>query len=127
MFTSGCRPESVCISGTEMLKRLFLIPILLLAASVWFSCEQSDPESVRIENQDTREVTAPSGLVLREEPNTKSVKLALIPLGTRVQVLEEKSEAEQIGDATGRWLRVNHNGIRGWVFGAYLKNIQPAD
>ena len=104
-----------------MLNRFLQIQILIMILLPWIGigCD-SDREAVRIENQDFRKVTASSGLVLREEPNTTSTKLALIPLGTEVQVLEEKAEKVQIGDTSGRWVRVNHNGIRGWVFGAYL-------
>ena len=101
-----CRP-SLCFSLA-----LLIVPL---------SCDTSHDDSVQIENQDMRTVTAASGLVLREKPNTTSTKLALIPEGTKVQVLEEKSESEQIGNVTGKWTRINHNGIRGWVFGAYLE------
>lgn len=71
-------------------------------------------------------VSAASGLRLRSAPNMESERIALIPLNSRVQVLERGAEETIIDGQRGHWMRVQFNSQKGWVFGAFLSEA-PAD
>ncbi|MCC6723119.1 MAG: SH3 domain-containing protein [Saprospiraceae bacterium] len=69
-------------------------------------------------------VTAPSGLVLREQPSKDSKRVLAIPFEDVVTVCEIYSpENEQVnleGIGWGRWQRVMYQGKEGFVFDHYL-------
>lgn len=63
----------------------------------------------------TAYVTAPSGLMLRAEPNTQAQALTTLAFASAVQVLEEFAG----------WLRVQVGGQAGWVYAAYASREKP--
>lgn len=85
------------------------------------------PAALPAETQPSAVVTAPSGLVLREEPDAASKSIGLLPKGTNVTLLTFKTESVTIGGVEGRWVRVQHQVKTGWCFSGYLSAVSSVD
>lgn len=70
-------------------------------------------------------VTAKSGLLVRADSNTNASKLGLVPLGKKVEVLEQSDKTMTIDGKTGHWTRIRYNEIEGWSFGGFLSATPP--
>lgn len=70
-------------------------------------------------------VFSKSGLVLREQANKKSNKLATIPSGSIIKIKEkiDSNTWEVIDKLSGYWIKVEYNNIDGFVFSGYLVKI----
>lgn len=62
-------------------------------------------------------------LRLRSEPTLNGQVLSWLPEGTRVEVLMRAPEAVEVDGQTDYWYQVNHNGVRGWTFGAFIAEV----
>lgn len=62
-------------------------------------------------------------LRLRGEPTLDSQVLSWLPEGTRVEVLLRAPEAVEVDGQIDYWFQVNHNGVRGWTFGAFITEV----
>ena len=71
----------------------------------------------------TSRVYAPSGLKLRVHPNTEGEILKIIPYGDKVIVMEEMLENERIEWMSGHWVKVQHEGAEGYLFGGFLSEL----
>lgn len=58
--------------------------------------------------------TKGAGLNMRVSPDLDSNIVALLPGG---------AEVEQIGEPSGPWVQVSHNGFVGWAWGAYMAPV----
>jgi hypothetical protein len=67
-------------------------------------------------------VTSPF-LRVREEPLAEAQVLAHIRRGAVLEILSRTERKEQIEDATSYWYQVSYEGLRGWVFGAFLEVV----
>jgi len=65
-------------------------------------------------------VTSPF-LRIREEPLANAKVLAHIRRGAVLEILSRTERKEEIEDATAFWYQVSYEGLRGWVFGAFLE------
>ena len=65
-------------------------------------------------------VVAVDGLRLRDQPDQTGRILLSLTEGSRVEVLARTPDAMEIDGQTDYWYQVNHNGLRGWTFGAFL-------
>jgi len=90
---------------------------------------------------DSTYVWAKNGLSLRAEPNKKSERIEIIPFGTRVKlsstmyrydsirlipkILNRHGKDNKELYISANWIKVEVNGMTGYVFGAYLSRIQP--
>lgn len=72
-------------------------------------------------------VNSKGGLRMREEANTESKIVILIPNGSQVEELESSSETVEINGKSGRWTKVKFDGNEGWVFGAFLTDVAKFD
>lgn len=62
-------------------------------------------------------------VILRAEASTTSAKLASLPYGTNLQVLDANGPELQFLGVTARWTKVMHGSQTGWVFGAFLGEL----
>lgn len=62
-------------------------------------------------------------LRLRDEPALTGEVLSWLPEGTRVEVLMRAPDTVEIEGQTDHWYQVNHNGVRGWTFGAFITEV----
>lgn len=78
-------------------------------------------------NQALLYVTAKSGLVLRAGPGPTEKKLATLPYGSQVHVIEYSSKESVINGKHARWARVSarqgDTSIEGWCFSAYIMRL----
>lgn len=73
-------------------------------------------------------VLTPSGVNIREEPSQTSKKMAAIPFGTVIMAQGNYDDiyslhlrdSIEINGTRGHWLPVEHGGIKGFVFSAYV-------
>ena len=63
------------------------------------------------------------GLRLREKPDQTGRILLSLAEGARVEILARTPDAMEIDGRTDYWYQVNHNGLRGWTFGAFLTEV----
>jgi len=62
-------------------------------------------------------------LRVRGEPLAKAPVLAHIRRGAVLEVLSRTDRKEEMEDASSYWYQVSYEGLRGWVFGAFLEIV----
>lgn len=73
-------------------------------------------------------VTAPSGLSLREYNNLDSKKMAVMPYGTKLEVLSlEKNNTMTVAGISGGMHQVEYNNKVGYAFNGFLSNLFPPE
>lgn len=80
-----------------------------------FSTITPEPQSVN--------VMAFSGLKMRAAPNLNGQLLVVVPYGERVDVIEKSDIEERIEWITGNWIKVNYEGIEGFVFDGFTSDL----
>ncbi len=71
-------------------------------------------------------VTAVSGLTLREFPNLQSAKLAVMPLGTKVKIINsEGRNTMNVGGIDGAMDEVEYNDKKGFAFNGFMSKFFP--
>ena len=61
-------------------------------------------------------------LALRDRPDAeRGERIAKIPHGAEVEIMNCEKNAVTIGGRNGRWCQVEYNGVNGWVFDAWLE------
>ncbi len=63
-------------------------------------------------------------LRIRENPGRKAKILAHIRRGTVVEIITKTTKQDVIEKIKAYWYQVNYKGLRGWVFGGYLKEFE---
>ncbi|MEZ4881839.1 MAG: hypothetical protein R2775_05615 [Flavobacteriaceae bacterium] len=77
---------------------------------------------------DAMYVTAVSGLTLREFPNLQSVKLAVMPLGTKVKIVNAEGKTTMnVGGIDGAMDEVEYNNKKGFAFNGFLSKFYPPE
>ncbi|WGF93547.1 SH3 domain-containing protein [Aequorivita marisscotiae] len=75
---------------------------------------------------DAMYVTAVSGLTLREFPNLQSAKLAVMPLGTKVKIINAEGKTTMnVGGIDGAMDKVEFNNQKGFAFNGFLSKFFP--
>jgi len=97
----------------------------LLLFSVIF-CIHFDMSSQEFQN-DSRWISAASGLRMRDQPNLSGKKLDVIPYGERVNWLAEKDEVVYLAGTSGKWTKVKWGNTTGWVYGGFLSDLYNPD
>lgn len=71
-------------------------------------------------------VTAVSGLSLREQPDLQSNKLTVMPLGSKVKVLENDNSTNlNVGGIDGKMAAVEYNNLQGFAFNGFMSKFLP--
>ena len=73
-----------------------------------------------------RWVVEKQGLRMREAPDQKGKLITVIPYSAKVEVLGDKGDPMTIAGSTGKWTEVKWNAKKGWVFGGFLGDADPA-
>ena len=106
------------------------IIILSAMAALFFSpCEgQTEDQSVNSQQIKSFYVTAPGGLSLREYNNLNSTKLAIMPYGTKIDVVAlELNSTMNIKGVKGGMHQVLYNNKVGFAFSGYLSELFPPE
>ncbi len=71
-------------------------------------------------------VSAVSGLTLREFPNLQSTKLAVMPLGTKVKIVNAEGKTTMnVGGIDGAMDEVEYNNKKGFAFSGFMSKFSP--
>jgi hypothetical protein len=122
------------------MKNVAFTILALTFATLFTACKNENTETVP-ENQDLAitdttpsaetgyvYVTAPSGLTLREFNNLNSEKLAIMPYGTKLKVLQaEKNNTMTVGGIDGSMNEVEYNNKEGFAFNGFLSKFFPPE
>lgn len=124
------------------MKKVAFTIIALTFATLFIACknETTDAETTS-KNQDLAAaettptietgylyVTAPSGLTLREFNNLNSDKLAVMPYGTKLKVLNnEANKTMTVGGVDGGMNEVEYNNKTGFAFNGFLSKFFPPE
>ena len=106
------------------------IIILSAMAALFFSpCEgQTEDQPVNSQQIKSFYVTAPGGLSLREYNNLNSTKLAIMPYGTKIDVVAlELNNTMRIKGVRGGMHKVLYNNKIGFAFSGYLSELFPPE
>ncbi len=103
----------------------YFIMIMLVAAAV--SCSQKPGDKAKNSIVTYKWAAAEAGLKMRALPNTTADQVALIPLNEKLVVTGQSANEETIMDHKGFWLEVEWNGKKGWVFGGFTSDTEPAN
>lgn len=99
--------------------------IAIMGASLVLVCtnEPGRDEQAALEKESPlRYTTAEDGLRLREGPQQNATILALIPLNSQIEIMEEAPETITIDNIMSRWTKIRWQQREGWVFGGYLSS-----
>lgn len=93
--------------------------LLLIILSTGLSAQMDCEETF------TMKVTAPSGLNMREQPQTDAKVMLTIPYNNILIACASTSGKLTVGKTMGYWRQVLYEGKLGYVFDAYLELVDP--
>ena len=101
---------------------------ICICSMVFFACGQKQSEGpIQLPSTSVLTVRSSWGVVtsnylrMRTNPSKTSSVLDGLTKGTIVEVLSTTEKEETIEDETALWFRISLDGLKGWVFGAYLE------
>jgi len=105
---------------------LFIISL----ASILFSCSREEklspiplpPTPVSTLEEQWGVVTSHL-LRVRENPEKGAKILTHLRRGSVVEILTRTTKPEKIENIEGFWYQIDYKGLKGWVFGGYLKEF----
>ena len=123
------------------MKKVAFTIVALSIVTLFTACKEETPETPVVENNkelvaiaDTAPktqylyVTAPSGLTLREFNNLNSEKLAVMPYGTKLEVLtSETNKTMTVAGVAGGMNQVTYNNKTGFAFNGFLSKFFPPE
>jgi hypothetical protein len=62
-------------------------------------------------------------LRVRDQPSSKATVLSHVRLGAVMEVLTTSDAKDTVENETEYWYRVDYQGLKGWVFGSYVKRF----
>ncbi|NND87845.1 MAG: SH3 domain-containing protein [Flavobacteriaceae bacterium] len=114
-----------------------IVSIILLTACNSKSTEpnqQTSSKDLAVADRSSEEtgtylyVTAASGLSLREFNNLSSEKLAIMPYGTKIEVINKEDRATMtVAGIQGAMQEVSYNHKKGFAFSGYLSKFFPPE
>lgn len=119
------------------MKTFFFSILIILGLFLQISCKNEVDSPEGNEQVDTDSipqqlapaalyVTAVSGLTLREHPNLQSTKLVVMPLGTKVQVINAAGQnTMNVGGIDGAMDEIKYNNQTGFAFNGFMSKFPP--
>ncbi len=105
-----------------------LLPALVLLALLPAACQREAPvERVKLPATPVLSIRSTWGVVtsglvrIRAEPLNGAPILSHLGQGTIVEILSQTEQEKTIEGETAYWYEINYEGLRGWLFGAYLQ------
>ncbi len=101
---------------------------ICICSMMFFTCGQKQSEGpIQLPSTSVLTVRSSWGVVtsnylrMRTNPSKTASVLDGLTKGTIVEVLSATEKEETIEDETALWFRISLDGLKGWVFGAYLE------
>ena len=107
--------------------------LLVAAGAVLAACRKQEtgarqltlPPTSVISTSERYGIIAADSLRVRAQPSVRAEVLAHFRRGEVVQVVERGEHQERVAGNLAYWFEVNHQGVRGWVFGSHLELFPP--
>ncbi len=119
--------RSVALSNIERVYRFivfFLLPLL------FFSCAKEEkltpiplPPTPIASLSNQWGVVTSHFLRIREHPQRRAKILAHIRRGTLVEIITKSTKPETVENVRAYWYQIDYRGLRGWVFGGYIREF----
>jgi hypothetical protein len=113
-----------------MVRGLYFLGCLLLLLLALASCGRRPavehielPATPVLSIRSTWAVVISPILRLRDEPLANAAVLAHIRRGAVLEVLSRTDRREEMEQTSSYWYQVSYEGLRGWVFGAFLEIV----
>ena len=111
------------------MKRYYIsIALILAIASLLPSCKKKEqifvidlPPTQVLEQKTSYAVITSSHLRLRTEPSVKSKAVTTLWQGYILEIISKSSKMDNVEGEDNYWYQVNYDGLKGWVFGSYIK------
>ncbi len=114
-----------------MQKYLFLLILGCLYGFTIFSCEKEiEEERIQLPSTPVLSIRSNWGVVtshflrVREEPFQKAKILAHLRKRSVLEILSRTQKRESVENESSYWYQINYEGLRGWVFGAYIEILE---
>ncbi len=98
---------------------------------MFFSCSKKDElASIPLPPTPVSSLSNQWGVVtshflrIRENPDRKAKILAHIRRGTVVEIITKTTTQEVIEKVKGYWYQIDYKGLRGWVFGGFIREFE---
>ena len=108
-------------------KRFLPVPVILFLFGILVGCTGKDEETVlQLPSTSVLAIRSNWGVVesnylrMRINPSKNAEVVDGLIKGTVVKVISSTDREETIEDETAYWYRIDLDGLKGWVFGAYL-------
>ena len=72
-----------------------------------------------------RAVVTTESLRIREAPSQNAPIVSYLRQGAVVEVLSQTDTLVEVESERAFWFQISYEGVRGWVFGAYLAPVGP--
>jgi hypothetical protein len=69
----------------------------------------------------TGRIKSHAGINIRSEANSKAVILGTVPYNEKVIIIEKNGGNETISGQAGNWIRIEYNGMTGWVWSGFIE------
>ena len=104
------------------------IAIAVIFIIVFFSCKKEEevivinlPPTQVLEQNTSYAVIISSHLRLRSEPSVKAKAVTTLWQGYILEIISKSSKMDNVEGADDYWYQISYGGLKGWVFGAYIK------
>ncbi|MCL2792473.1 MAG: SH3 domain-containing protein [Spirochaetaceae bacterium] len=112
------------------MKKYCISIIIILVIALSFSCSRKEealvinlPPIQVLEQRTNYAVITSSHLRLRTEPSVRSQAIVTLWKGYILEVVSRSSRMDNVDGLDNFWYQVRYGGLRGWVFGAYIKLV----
>ena len=107
--------------------------LLVVTAAAPTACRKQEtdaqeltlPPTSVISTSEQHGIVAADSLRVRVQPSARAEVLSHFRRGEVVQVLQRGEFQERVAGNLAYWFEVNHQGVRGWVFGFHLELFAP--
>lgn len=112
-----------------MSKTAYAVAVVIGAGCLWLAgcAKPAAEEPIRLPPTPVLSIRSSWGVVrsdilrIREEPFTKASTLTHLRRRSVLEILSRTEKKENIDERSDYWYQVSFEGVRGWVFGAYLE------
>ena len=112
------------------MKKYYITIIIILTITFLFSCKKTEevivielPPTQVLEQKTNYAVITSSHLRLRAEPSVKAKAITTLWNGYILEIVSKSSKMENVEGTDDYWYQISYGGLKGWVFGAYIKTV----
>lgn len=112
---------------------LYSAPAVLILVMIAGCEKEAPPQAIHLPPTPVLTVNVSWGVVnapylrMREAPRPDAPVKAPLYQHSVVEIISKGQELETVENKTNFWYQVNYDGLRGWVFGAYLDLFDSRD